>query len=113
MENEKRAEELKALCAELDDNAKTATVQLIDEILFLEKSLQQLREYPFIMVNPKNAAQQKQTPAAKMYKEFLQQYNNCIKILISVTNKESGGETSPLREYLNRIKNGGGSIANS
>lgn len=113
MENEKRAEELKALCAELDDNAKTATVQLIDEILFLEKSLQQLREYPFIMVNPNNPAQQKQTPAAKMYKEFLQQYNNCIKILISVTNKESGGETSPLREYLNRIKNGGGSIANS
>ena len=113
MENEKRAEELKALCAELDDNAKTATNQLIDEILFLEKSLQQLRSMPFISVNPKNPVQQKQTPAAKMYKEFLQQYNNCIKILISVTNKESGGETSPLREYLNRIKNGGGSIANS
>lgn len=113
MENEKRAEELKALCAELDDNAKTATVQLIDEILFLEKSLQQLRQYPFISINPNNPAQQKPTPAAKMYKDMLQQYNNCIKILISVTNKEGGGETSPLREYLTRLKNGGGRVENS
>jgi len=103
-----RAEELKKLCADLDDAARTATAQLIDEIVFIEERLRELRQYPFIAINPKNPAQQKPTPAAKQYKELLQQYNNCIKILLGVANKESGGETSPLREYLNGLKNGGG-----
>lgn len=102
-----RTNELKELCAELDDSAKTATAQLIDEIIFIEQRLQELRQYPFISVNPQNPIQQKITPAAKQYKEFLQQYNNCIKILIGVIGKDTSGETSPLREYLNKIKNGG------
>lgn len=108
-----RAGELKKLCSELDEAAKAATAQLIDEIVFLEMQLRELRKYPFISVNPKNPAQQKPTPASKQYKELLQQYNNCIKIFISVTNKESGGETSPLREYLNRLHKGGVSNANN
>lgn len=108
-----RAEELKKLCVDLDDAARTTTAQLIDEIVFLEERLRELRQFPFIAVNPKNPAQQKPTPAAKQYKEFLQQYNNCIKILLSVVGKESGGETSPLREYLNKLRNGGGRVANS
>ena len=108
-----RADELKKLCAELDDAARTTTAQLVDEIVFLEERLRELRKFPFISVNPKNPAQQKPTPAAKQYKEFLQQYNNCIKILLSVIGKESGSETSPLREYLNKLRNGGGRVENS
>ena len=113
MDKSKRQNELEKLFLDLDGAAKTATSQLIDEVIFLEESLQQLRAYPFIMVNPNNPAQQKPTPAAKMYKDLLQQYNNCVKILLSVTNKDGGGETSPLREYLNKIKNGSGINANS
>ena len=99
-----RFEELTALCAELDNAAKTTTAPLLKEIVFLEERLQQLRQYPFITVNPKNPAQQKPTAAAKQYKEFLQQYNNCIKILLGVLGKIESAETSPLREYLNRIR---------
>lgn len=101
-----RTAELKKLCAGLDDAAKTTTAQLIDEIVFLEGRLTELRKYPFISVNPKNPAQQKPTAAAKQYKEFLQQYNNCIKIMLSVLGKSETEETSPLREYLNRLKGG-------
>lgn len=108
-----RANELKKLCADLDDATKIATAQLIDEIVFLEERLRELRKFPFLAVNPKNPAQQKPTPASKQYKEFLQQYNNCVKILLSVVGKESGAETSPLREYLNRLRNGGGGNANN
>lgn len=106
MEIEGRAEKLKKLCAELDAGPKAATEQLVDEIIFLEGQLRELRKYPFISVNPKNPAQQKPTPASKQYKELLQQYNNCIKILLGVIGKEAGGETSPLREYLNSLKGG-------
>lgn len=101
-----RKADLKKLCEGLDDAAKTATVQLIDEIVFLEARLMELRQYPFISVNPKNTAQQKPTAAAKQYKELLQQYNNCIKILLGVLGKSETEETSPLREYLNRLKGG-------
>lgn len=101
-----RKAELKKLYAGLDDAAKTTTAQLIDEIVFLEGRLTELREYPFISVNPKNPAQQKPTAAAKQYKELLQQYNNCIKILLGVLGKSETEETSPLREYLNKLKDG-------
>lgn len=73
---------------------------LIDDVVFLEERLEELRRLPFIRVNPKNDADQKATPAAKQYKEFLQQYNNCIKILASVLTKNGAEEESPLRAFL-------------
>lgn len=73
---------------------------LIDDVVFLEDKLVELRQLPFIRVNPDNTSMQKSTPAAKMYKEFLQQYNNCIKILCSVLTKNGGEEDSPLRAFL-------------
>lgn len=99
-----RKQELQKLCAELDDAAKTTTAPLLDDIVFLETHLKVLREYPFIKVNPKDPTQQKPTYAAKQYKELLQQYNNCIKILLGVLGKIENAETSPLREYLNRMR---------
>lgn len=101
-----RKEELRQLCAELDDAARTTTAQLVDEIVFLETQLKVLRKYPFIKVNPKDPAQQKPTYAAKQYKELLQQYNNCIKILLSALGKVESAETSPLREYLSKMRAG-------
>ena len=99
-----RKADLQKLCAGLDNAAKTTTALLIDDIVFLEGRLTELKQYPFISVNPKNPAQQKPTAAAKQYKELLQQYTNCIKILLGVLGKTDTEEISPLREYLNRLK---------
>ena len=44
---------------------------LIDEVLYLENQLNTLRKLPKIRVNPNNPEQQKITPAAKLYKEYL------------------------------------------
>ena len=38
---------------------------VIDEVVFLEKQLKDLKKLPFIKVNPKNPAQQRVTPAQK------------------------------------------------
>lgn len=97
---------LTKLCTELDNGAKTTIEPLIDDIVFIEDQLAILKKYPFIKVNPKDPTQQKPTPAAKQYKELLQQYNNCIKIFLSVLSTVEKAETSPLREYLNRMKAG-------
>lgn len=104
MDLSKRKEELLKICQSLDETAKNATSQLIDHIVFLESQLETLKTYPFIEINPNNPMQQRPTPAAKQYKELLQQYNNCLKLLISAAQKNDGEETSPLREYLKKIK---------
>lgn len=113
MEGNNRAAELRKLCEGIDGASKAITEQLIDEIVFLESQLRELRQYPFIAINPKNPAQQKPTPAAKQYKELLQQYNNCIKIMLHITGKESEEGTSPLREYLKNMRKGRASNADN
>lgn len=99
-----RKAELLRLTEALDESVKKAVVILIDDIVFLEMQLEELRKLPFIDVNPKNPSKQRTTPAAKQYKEFLQQYNNCIKILLSALGKSETTEDSPLREYLKRLR---------
>ena len=94
-----RREELLNIFKDVD-GVNDIITPLIDDVVFLEDKLVELRQLPFIRVNPDNTSMQKSTPAAKMYKEFLQQYNNCIKILCSVLNKNGGEEDSPLRAFL-------------
>ncbi len=76
---------------------------LVDEMVFLEEQLRDLRKLPMIKVNPKNPSMQKATPAQKMYKEFLQQYTNIVKTLSKgLSNDEV--EVSPLRKYFEELE---------
>lgn len=80
---------------------------VIDDVVFLEERLTELKKLPFIEVNPKNPMKQRSTPASKLYKEFLQQYINCIKMIEYVIYKEKrldGYEEteSPLREWFRK-----------
>lgn len=95
-----RKEELEKIFADVDA-VKDIIAPLIDDVVFLETHLKELRALPFIRVNQNNPSEQKATPAARQYKEFLQQYNNCIKIMVSALNKNSAEEESPLRAFLN------------
>lgn len=98
-----RKEELLQVFDQIDDK-KGIIMPMIDDVVFLEDQLQDLRRLPFIRVNPSDPSQQKATPAAKQYKELLQQYNNCIKILTGILRKDAAEEESPLRVYLKSRK---------
>jgi hypothetical protein len=98
-----RKEELLKIFDQIEDT-KGIILPMIDDVVFLEQQLDQLRKLPFMKVNPTNPAQQKPTPAAKQYKELLQQYNNCIKILTGILRKDAPEEDSPLRAFLNSRK---------
>ena len=81
------------------------TEEVVNKILFLEKKMDELKELPFIQVDKKNNMRQRLTPASKLYKEVLQQYTNCVKILEAVIyrNRKLEGieeEASPLEEWL-------------
>lgn len=96
-----RKEELLGIITKTDSTNKIKAEQLIDEIIFIEEQLIELKKLPFLNVNPKNPMQQKATPAAKQYKELLQQYNNSLRLLFRLSGDY--GETeeeSPLRAWL-------------
>lgn len=98
-----RKNELLKVFEQVEDS-KEVIIPLIDDVVFLEEQLQELRKLPFLRVNPKDPSMQKATPAAKQYKELLQQYNNCIKILTGVLRKDVAEEDSPLRAFLQARK---------
>lgn len=106
MQNERKKKLLKVF--EHVEGLSEIIAPMVDDVVFLEARLEELRTLPFIRVNPSNPAEQKATPAGKQYKELLQQYNNCIKILCSVLNRSEGEDESPLREWIKseRKKNG-------
>ena len=93
-----RKEELMKLA---NDSNRTTILPLIDELIYLENQLDYYRTLPMIKVNPENPMQQKATPAAKLYKEFLQQYTNVVKVISRITTNENDQEESPLRKWAN------------
>lgn len=78
---------------------------VVEDVVFLEERLEELKQLPFIEINPKNSVKQRSTPAAKLYKEFLQQYINCIKMIESIIYRDKRlesdeAEESPLRKWF-------------
>ena len=91
----------KAELEKLVNKSNAVTVRpLIEKMLFLEGQLETLEKLPMIKIDPENPERQKTTPAAKMYKEFLQQYTNVVKVITRVTGADETEEDSPLRAWV-------------
>ena len=76
-------------------------IPLVNEIITIESRLEEVSKLPFYKVNPKNPEQQKMLPAFRIYKELLQQYTNCIKVLSQASGQDDSEEQSPLRKWVN------------
>lgn len=100
-----RKEELLQIVCKNGSNNDIKARQLVDEIMFVEEQLNYLKTLPFININPKNPMQQKATPAAKQYKELLQQYNNSLRLLLKMSGDiGESEEESPLRKWAKSRK---------
>ena len=73
---------------------------MVDDVVFLEEQLEKLRKLPVVEVHPTDPSKQRATPSAKLYKELLQQYNNCVKIILLKKSDDDGEDESPLRKYM-------------
>jgi hypothetical protein len=87
------------LMAAVENN--TNLIPLIKEMVYLEGYLDELRELPKIKVDPERPDHQKATPAAKQYKEYLQQYINIVKVVLRASGTDQTDEESPLRKWMN------------
>lgn len=101
MDISNRMKELDELFRDVDENEKKLVDNLISEVIYYEDQMAQLKQLPFINVNPKNPAQQKTTAAAKLYKEYATSYMNAIRILLNVLRKV---ESSAQDELLRRLE---------
>lgn len=96
-----RREELEKIVYKDGTDNKEKASQLIEEILFIEEQLAVMKKYPFIKVNPNDPTQQKSTPAQKIYKELMQQYNNSMRLLMRIIGDSDSAEAeSPLRIWV-------------
>lgn len=94
-----------AIISIVPEESLDLVTSVIDDVIFLEERLTELKKLPFIQVHPQDPMKQRSTPASKQYKEFLQQYINCIKMIEYVIYKDKRlendeGEVSPLREWF-------------
>lgn len=81
---------------------KSMTERLIDEVIFQELKLEELKQLPFIKINPKDASQQKATPASKLYISLMAQYNANIRTLAHLSGASENDEESPLRMWAKK-----------
>ena len=76
-------------------------IGLVDELLFLEQRLVELRKLPHLRVSAVDPQKQKATPAARQYRDTLNQYNNTLRLLLKISGDlGEGEEESPLRKWL-------------
>ena len=100
-----RADELHNIFKDVDEGKRAIVSNLIDEAVFLEERLAELKKYPHIKFHPTNPNLQKITAAGKQYREFLQTYTNIVDKLCRIYGKDESEEASPLRAFLDKVNN--------
>lgn len=99
-----RADELHNIFKDVDEGKKAIVSNLIDEAVFLEERLAELKKYPHIKFHPTNPNLQKVTAAGKQYRELLQTYTNIIRALERMLANEEQTEDDPIQQYF-KMKN--------
>ena len=100
---EKYKELLKAF-KEADPNNYILVENTIKEMVFIEERVGELKNLPFIKVHPEKPELQKATPAAKQYKDLMQNYLYMTKFLIAMINKINFEEDDAFSKFLKSVE---------
>lgn len=99
-----RIEKLKKIFENVDEDKREVITPLLDDVIFIEQRLAELRKLPMIRVHPKNPARQEVTPAGKQYKEHMQSYLNALKVLQTTLYRAGEAGESPLIKALREFE---------
>lgn len=88
------------LFKDVDEKQRKLVDRLIDEVVYIENMLTELKKLPFIRIHPKNSSKQEITPAGKQYKDMTATYMNAIKILCSLLSKVEGEDYDPVEQFM-------------
>ncbi len=104
MKKTTRKQDLLKLFDNTDSAQKILVDRLVNEVVFLEEKMSELKKMPFIKIHPVNPELQKSTPAAKQYKECMQSYMNAVRILLSILKQSNTSEKDTLRDMLKEFE---------
>lgn len=96
-----RFEQLCEITGKLGEQQQTIIKPLLEDIVFMEARLCELRKLPHLRVHPKNPARQEVTPAGKQYKEIMQSYLNAVKVIMTALNRN---DTSAADELISKLE---------
>lgn len=99
-----RREQLDEIFRNIDEGEKILLDPLIEEVIFLEGRMQELKKLPFVRVHPEKPEYQKTTSAAKIYKECSQSYMNAIRILCNSLRKVDDSSADELKRMLREFQ---------
>lgn len=94
----KRKKELLEILSNIDDGKIKTLYPLVDEVCYLEKTLQKLRRLPSIEIS--DTGKTRITAAGKQYKEYFQSYTNALKVIQSALLKFSVEGEDAFDEWL-------------
>lgn len=100
MDTKKRKKELETVFSGVKDEERLVLQYLIDDVVYLEERMEALKKLPFLKIHPTRPELQKQTSAAKQYKECSQSYMNAVRILLSVLRKTDEDAAAELMKRL-------------
>lgn len=96
-------EELRAYFELVDEDKRQFAYDTIDEYVFFREKIEELKKLPLIQVSKKNPAMQRQTPAAKLIKEYSQimdaKRGTLLRILYRVENSAADDLLAKLAEF--------------
>ena len=87
-----------------DPNNFILVKNTVEEMIFIENKLEYLKTLPFIKVHKEKPELQKATPAAKQYKELMQNYLYMTKILVTLINKINFEEDDAFSKFLQTVE---------
>lgn len=87
-----------------DPNNYILVKNTVEEMIFIEEKLEYLKTLPFIKVHKEKPELQKATPAAKQYKELMQNYLYMTKILVALINKINFEEDDAFSKFLQTVE---------
>lgn len=99
-----RKEKLKEIFEKIDADKREVITPMLDDVIFLEERLAELRKLPTIRYDKRNPAKQEVTPAGKQYKEYMQSYLNAIKVLQMTLYRAGETGESPLLKALREFE---------
>lgn len=99
-----RIEKLKNIFENVDADKREVITPLLDDVIFLEERLAELRKLPTIRYDKRNPAKQEVTPAGKQYKEYMQSYLNALKVLQMTLYRAGETGESPLLKALREFE---------
>lgn len=97
-------EDLLAAFEKSDPNNFILVKNTVEEMVFIEEKLKHLKTLPFIKVHKEKPELQKATPAAKQYKELMQNYLYMTKILVALINKINFEEDDAFSKFLKTVE---------